>query len=92
VIDQGPGMSAETREQAFERFWRSPRATGQGFGLGLAIVRQLAIACGGEVRLDPGPAGRGTDAVVQLVPYIPGAPGAEEGRQHGNVNPALTST
>jgi signal transduction histidine kinase len=92
VIDQGPGMSAETREQAFERFWRPPRATGQGFGLGLAIVRQLAIACGGGVRLDPGPAGRGTDAVVQLVPYIPGAPGAEEGRQHGNANPALTST
>jgi signal transduction histidine kinase len=92
VIDQGPGMTAETREQAFERFWRPAGATGQGFGLGLAIVRQLAIACGGEVRLDPGPAGRGTDAVVQLVPYIPGAPGAEEGRQHGNANPALTST
>ena len=92
VIDEGPGMAPETREHAFERFWRPMGATGEGFGLGLAIVRELAIACGGQARLGPGPAGRGVNAVVQLVPYTPRAPDADERHERGNANPALTST
>lgn len=67
VVDQGPGMPAEAREHAFERFWRPPGASGPGFGLGLAIVRQLAETCGGEARLAPGPGGRGLDAAVRLL-------------------------
>ncbi len=35
-----------------------------GFGLGLAIVHQLATRCGGDARLEPGPDGVGLDAVV----------------------------
>lgn len=66
VADQGPGMTAEQRERAFERFWRAPGASGRGFGLGLAIVHQLVTSSGGEVRLQPGAGGRGLDAVVVL--------------------------
>lgn len=66
VADQGPGMTAEQRDRAFERFWRAPDASGRGFGLGLAIVHQLVTASGGEVRLQPGASGRGLDAVVIL--------------------------
>jgi signal transduction histidine kinase len=88
VVDEGPGMSPEMREHAFERFWRPPGATGQGFGLGLAIVEQLTQACGGEVRLGPGPGGRGLDVAVRLVPgpAVPATTGLPQGP-----NPTLTS-
>lgn len=66
VTDAGPGMTAEQRGRAFERFWRAPDTAGRGFGLGLAIVHQLVTASGGEVRLQPGTGGRGLDAVVVL--------------------------
>ena len=44
ITDQGPGLSPEQQERAFDRFWRAPGATGSGFGLGLAIARRLAEA------------------------------------------------
>lgn len=93
VVDHGPGMAPDVRAHAFERFWRPPGATGQGFGLGLAIVDQLARVCGGEARLAPGPGGRGLDAVVRLAPGTPGAGGgAAGGHRAQDPNPALTST
>ena len=39
---------------------------GEGFGLGLAIVSQLADASGGAARIDTGPGGVGLDVVVHL--------------------------
>ncbi len=66
VTDQGPGLSPEQQEQAFDRFWRAPGATGSGFGLGLAIARRLAAAGGGTVELRPAPSGRGLRATVRL--------------------------
>jgi signal transduction histidine kinase len=59
VCDAGPGMSEEQRARAFDRFWRaSPgRRDRGGFGLGLAIVRQLVTADGGSVELDVAPEG-----------------------------------
>jgi signal transduction histidine kinase len=65
VVDDGPGLDAEAREQAFERFWR--HGAGAGSGLGLAIVRELARSAGGDAHLDPGPGGRGLDAAVDLL-------------------------
>ena len=67
VIDQGPGMSAEQRERAFDRFWRGPVTDQEGTGLGLAIVRQLLEASGGTAELRPNPDG-GLDAVARLRP------------------------
>ncbi len=52
VADTGVGIPQEELERVFERFYRADasraRATG-GFGLGLAIVRDLAKAMGGVV-------------------------------------------
>ena len=63
VRDEGPGLSPEQREHAFDRFWRA--RTGAGSGLGLAIVRRLVDADRGTVELRPA-AGRGLEAVVRL--------------------------
>jgi signal transduction histidine kinase len=63
VVDEGPGMTAEERRRAFDRFWRGRR--GEGSGLGLAIVRRLVEADGGTVELHGG-RGEGLEAVVRL--------------------------
>ena len=62
VSDTGPGIPAESRSQVFERFYRAPRDRGeretQGAGLGLAIVRWVARAHGGDARVaSSGPEG-----------------------------------
>jgi two-component system OmpR family sensor kinase len=64
VIDEGPGMTAEERERAFDRFWRGGGA-GTGSGLGLAIVKRLVEIDEGSVELRAAPAG-GLDAVIRL--------------------------
>ena len=52
VADRGPGVPEDEREHIFERFHRG-RAAGaeSGFGLGLAIGRELAERMGGTLRL-----------------------------------------
>ena len=64
VVDDGPGLTAEERERAFDRFWRG-RTAGPGSGLGLAIVRRLARVDGGDAELRTAPGG-GIDATVRL--------------------------
>lgn len=55
VCDQGPGIAPEDRAVIFERFQRGRDTGGQaGFGLGLAIGRELATRMGGALRLDEG--------------------------------------
>ena len=66
VSDEGPGLTAEERRRAFDRFWRAGSGEG-GSGLGLAIVRRLVAADEGEVELREA-AGGGVDAVVRLRP------------------------
>jgi signal transduction histidine kinase len=53
VRDHGPGVPPEERELIFERFQRGRSTGGQGgFGLGLAIGRELAVRMGGELELE----------------------------------------
>jgi signal transduction histidine kinase len=53
VSDQGPGVAAEERELIFERFHRGRETGGSaGFGLGLAIGRELAERMAGELVLE----------------------------------------
>lgn len=66
LSDEGPGLTSEQRERAFDRFWRAGSGNG-GSGLGLAIVRRLVAADDGLVDLDEAPGG-GVDAVVRLRP------------------------
>lgn len=51
VADRGPGVSEAEQERIFEPFYRLPgtRESGDGVGLGLALVRQIAHRHGGEV-------------------------------------------
>lgn len=68
VIDQGPGMSEQDVERAFERFFRTDssraRASG-GTGLGLSIVDSLTRAHNGSVTLSS-PPGQGCTFRVSL--------------------------
>jgi signal transduction histidine kinase len=53
VHDEGPGVPPEERDLIFERFQRGRSASGSaGFGLGLAIGRELAERMGGELVLE----------------------------------------
>jgi signal transduction histidine kinase len=55
VADEGPGVAPIDRERIFERFERGSTPSGEGgFGLGLAIGRELARRMGGELRHDDG--------------------------------------
>lgn len=67
VEDEGPGMDAEARRRALDRFWRANEAAGSrlgGSGLGLPIADKLVRADGGTLELRSGRAG--LDAVVSL--------------------------
>jgi signal transduction histidine kinase len=57
VHDGGPGVASEDRERIFERFARGAHADAGGFGLGLAIGRELARRMDGDLVLDDTAAG-----------------------------------
>ncbi len=51
VEDEGPGIAPELAERVFDRFVRGGGESGGGSGLGLSIVRAVAQAHGGTVRV-----------------------------------------
>ncbi|ESA38218.1 integral membrane sensor signal transduction histidine kinase [Leptolyngbya sp. Heron Island J] len=57
VMDTGEGIALEEQEHIFKRFARASksRRKSDGAGLGLAIVREITVAHGGEVRLNSQP-------------------------------------
>jgi signal transduction histidine kinase len=54
VVDDGPGISAANQARVFERFFTTNRARG-GAGLGLALVRAICDAHGGDVAVESRP-------------------------------------
>lgn len=58
VEDDGPGIPAAERERVFERFYRLPGTAGEGCGLGLSIVREIAELHGARIAIEDGE-GRG---------------------------------
>ena len=67
VEDRGPGVPPELCERIFEPFYRLPGASEKegGVGLGLALVRSIAVRHGGLVRCEARPGG-GARFVVEL--------------------------
>ena len=67
VCDRGPGVPSELRERIFEPFYRLPGATERdgGVGLGLALVKSIALRHGGSVSCENRPDG-GACFVVKL--------------------------
>jgi signal transduction histidine kinase len=79
VADQGEGIPAEERDRIFERFHRGTAAgSAGGFGLGLAIGRELARRMGGELDVDSDGA-RGTRFALTLrTAHAPAEPPRDE--------------
>ena len=73
VSDRGPGVPPEEREHIFERFHRGKATSVEsGFGLGLAIGRELAGRMGGTLKLED-TFGSGACFVLEL-PASPSSP------------------
>ncbi|UUZ51745.1 ATP-binding protein [Massilia sp. B-10] len=68
MCDGGPGVPEAERERIFEPFYRLPGASeaSGGVGLGLSLVRQIAVHHGGKVECLP-PQGRGCCFRVTLL-------------------------
>ena len=65
VEDDGPGIEETERNKIFERFYRIPGSLGNGCGLGLAIVREIADLHQAKLILGKSPHG-GTRIDVQF--------------------------
>lgn len=66
VEDDGPGIPAEYRDFVFDRFVRLADTQGDGCGLGLSIVREIAALHGGRAAISDGKAEQGFRVVVSL--------------------------
>ncbi len=66
VEDNGSGIPAGEAGKVFERFYRIKGSPGDGCGLGLAIVREIAHTHGATVELKMPPSGQGTVVTVNF--------------------------
>lgn len=74
VVDTGPGIPEDRREDIFQEFTRLDPGASPGAGVGLAISRRIAHALGGNITIEPGESG-GSKFVLWLPPE------AEAGQQ-----------
>jgi len=80
VEDNGPGIPERERGNVLERFYRVPGVTGDGSGLGLSIVKEVAERHGAVVELTPGDDGAGTRVRV-VFPRLEPTTAAHEPRR-----------
>ena len=67
VEDNGPGIPPAERERVFQRFYRIENSDSDGCGLGLAIVREFAVALGASIALRTPTSGIGVAVDVGFV-------------------------
>ena len=68
VKDLGPGIDEKHHERLFERFYSVDKARSKelgGSGIGLAIVKHIALAHGGQVKVESSP-GKGSTFSLHL--------------------------
>jgi signal transduction histidine kinase len=68
IDDEGPGIPMRERERVFETFYRAHRdqeSSITGSGIGLAVVRELAVLHGGSAWIEDAP-GAGARVVVEF--------------------------
>lgn len=77
VEDRGEGIPEEELKRIFDRFYRGSKAKdGEGFGLGLALVKSIITIMNGEINIDS-EVGKGTRVTI-TVPVIDGTREAPE--------------
>ncbi len=79
VADDGPGVAEEDRGRIFDRFYRAPRSTGRGSGIGLSLVAQIAQSHDARIEVGPGLKGRGFAISV----FFAGAVAEHQATGHG---------
>ena len=82
IGDNGVGIPAEFLPYVFDRFRQADGSMTRqhgGLGLGLAIVREVTQAHGGQVRVESGGPGRGAAFTIML-PIVPTDDAAEPSR------------
>jgi signal transduction histidine kinase len=83
VVDHGRGIPADEQDTIFEPFYRGRRAVAdqvRGTGLGLNLVRKIAEAHGGSVRVRSVPLEE-TEFILSLpaAPEVPAPAARKEG-------------
>ncbi|MBU3131912.1 HAMP domain-containing histidine kinase [Clostridium gasigenes] len=72
VSDTGIGISEESKERVFERFYQGETSHSKvGNGLGLAIVKRIIEICRGEIEIESC-VGKGTRFIIRLPKYFDG--------------------
>jgi two-component system sensor histidine kinase AdeS len=69
VVDKGPGICKENREKIFDRWWRVEKSRSRalgGRGLGLSVVKAIARAHGGDVKVLDGLHGKGVNFMLSI--------------------------
>lgn len=83
VSDNGKGMSGPVQRRAFDLFFTT-KSRGMGTGLGLPLVRKVAVRAGGNVGMTS-VVGRGTTVTLELpVSSLGAVAGARGGRAEGS--------
>jgi signal transduction histidine kinase len=68
VEDTGTGIAPQVLPHVFERFYRAPGGGADGFGIGLAIVKQICDYHGWQIAVESTP-GAGTRILLGLAPH-----------------------
>ncbi|HEV7993427.1 MAG TPA: HAMP domain-containing sensor histidine kinase [Gemmatimonadaceae bacterium] len=80
LADEGPGIPEADRERIWQPYQRGATAGHTaGSGIGLSIVRDLAVAHGGRAWVAPTPAGEQGARIVVTLPAMTQAPADEGG-------------